>query len=148
MRVALVLSIAFLLAVSPAAWAAGTRSESATYHPSPELFGTSSPPFHFGLVLFPSYGSDTSVTVFADDASGLPVSLFVCQDVDGDNTCGETGEPNVAGCGSLTIGAAEGFAPGRDVNVVYNNVFRFFTGGCQGAALASTGTLTATFTTQ
>ena len=152
MRAFVVLLVALTFLAAPA-FGSGTRSESATYFGSVEPTGFCGFPVNKGCAVFRSEQGDTGVTVVANDALGLPVSIFACQDLVGGPSCVDAGDVMVSGCGSVALGAAQGFAAGRDVTVTLsllpkvNAIILQNSGGCDLPAPVTTGTIVATFTT-
>lgn len=87
------------------------------------------------------------ILVTVEDASGLPIWVTACQDVDGDGFCGEaadelnpTAEPSGSGCGSAAL---QGFSWELATSVFVYAVGSDLDAPCAGAA--TTGTITLTY---
>ena len=88
------------------------------------------------------------VRVEASDASGHPVTLTVCQDLDRDGVCRASRDLVATGCGAVEIPRLSGLTPTPPVLAFVLSSTTDLVYGPQGCPFSAptTGTLTATFT--
>lgn len=125
---------------APSTWPVGVSC-------TPDCLGTAGtglPVVNLGGVNFAPDGS-TPATVVVQDASGGDVSFQVCQDLNGDGFCGDSGtlglpEPSVVVCGTVAdlSASAVPFDPTLQTSVFVTAA----TPDCPGPATTGTVTLT------
>lgn len=98
----------------------------------------------YGGGVFEANGEQPATVTVTDDVAG-PVYFLACQNPDGDQVCGQTGEPAVFGCGSADLSESEiPFDPELDTQVYVYAAATLAPADC---GIGTTGTIQVTYAT-